>query len=374
MTKSSTPPLLLVGHSGDLADLRYRSGFTPVDPVLFLDAGRIQHLVVPLLEVGRARHEAPQTRVRTPADLGVPAERRRSLSAWAEALLKATGFRKIRVPAFFPALVLQRLREAGVIVEIVEGPVYPARVVKDEGEITLMRGVQRAAVAAVRAAIEEIRLARPDRRGYLIRHGRRLTSEQVKTVIEIELMHHRCQARDTIVAGGRQATDPHERGSGPLRAGQAIVLDIFPHHKGHGYWGDITRTVVRGPVSPALGQLYQTVLRAQQLALRLVKPGARADRIHQAVQTFFTGAGYVTGLRQGLPVGFFHGTGHGVGLEIHEAPSISTVPVRLRPGHVVTVEPGLYYPELGGVRIEDTVVVTHAGARVLAPCEKVFQL
>jgi len=196
----------------------------------------------------------------------------------------------------------------------------------------------------------------------------------VKLVVEFELLRHQCQARDTIVAGGRQAADPHDRGSGPLRAGETIVLDIFPQHKRHGYWGDITRTVVKGRARPELHRMYEAVRTAQAAALREVRAGARADHIHEGVQQRFKAAGFVTDMRDGLPVGFFHGTGHGVGLDIHEAPSLSTVPVRLRAGHVVTVEPGLYYPELGGVRLEDTVAVTGTGCRILAACEKVFEI
>ena len=374
MKKSSTPPLLVVGHSGDLADIRYGCGFTPVDPVLMLDTGRTQHLVVPLLEVGRARHEAPRARVHTPMELDVPKDQRRQLSAWALALLNVTGHTAIRVGPFFPALVMQRLQQAGVSVAIESSLVYPERVIKTDAEIACIRGVQRAAVAAMHAAVAEIRAAQIDRRGFLIRHGKKLTAEAVKLTIELELMRHACQGRDTIVAGGRQAADPHDRGAGPLRAGETIVLDIFPQHKQHGYWGDITRTVVKGPARPELHRLYQTVLKAQLAALRMVKPGVRGDKIHDLVQAQFAAAGYFTGDREGLPVGFFHGTGHGVGLEIHEAPSLSTVPVRLRAGQVVTVEPGLYYPDLGGVRIEDTVVVTAGGAKLLCPCEKVFEL
>ena len=374
MNKPSTVPLLLMGHSGDCADMRYGCGFTPVDPVLFLDGDRTRCLVVPPLEVGRARHEVKGVEICTPADLDVPKEQRRSLGAWAEAVLKKKKIRALRVPAFFPASLWKRLQEAGYDCRIVEGPVYPGRVVKSAEEIALIRGVQRAAVASMRAAIEEIRRSRPDARGYLIRGGSRLTSERVKTVIETVLMQHRCEARDTIVAGGRQAADPHDRGTGPLRAGQTIVIDIFPRHKEHGYWGDITRTVVRGHARPEVHQMYQAVLVAQQQALKRVRPGARADHIHQHVQRTLEAAGFTTTTRDGLPVGFFHGTGHGLGLEIHEAPSLSTVPVRLRAGHVVTVEPGLYYPELGGVRIEDTVAVTREGCRILCPCEKEFQL
>jgi Xaa-Pro aminopeptidase len=374
MRKPSTPPLLLIGHGGDLSDIRYGCGFTPVDPVVFLDGGLEQHLVVPLLEVGRAGNEAPRTRVHTPADLLIPVAKRRQFGAWAVALLKQTGHRRVRVPSFFPASVLVYLKKAGVRVEITEEPLYPERAVKRAAELECIRKVQRAAVAATRAAVEEIRLARVGPRGLLLRHGKKLTAEAVKVVIELELMKRQCQSRDTIVACGRQAADPHDRGTGPLSASQTIVLDIFPQHKIHGYWGDITRTVVKGTARPELHRLYQTVLQAQRHALSLIKPGVRADRVHEAVQADFQAVGYVTETRQGHPVGFFHGTGHGVGLDIHEDPRISSAPVRLRAGHVVTVEPGLYYPELGGVRIEDTVAVTREGFQMLCPCEKVFEL
>lgn len=374
MATSLTTPLLIVGSSGDAADIRYGSGFTPVDPVVFLDAGRARHLVVPLLEIGRARNEAPLCRIVSPKDLGIARHRRRRVSDWALALLRREKIRRVRVGAMFPAEVLRRLERAGVTVQVMEGPVYPKRAVKAEEEVARIASVQRAAVAAMRAAIREIRNSRVDRAGYLVRRGRRLTSEDVRLVIEMELLRHACQARDTIVAGGRHAADPHDRGTGPLRAGEAIVLDIFPQHKRHGYWGDITRTVVKGRARPELRRLYQAVLRAQSAALKGIRAGVRADRLHEDVQRSLQGAGYETGMRDGLPVGFFHGTGHGVGLEIHEAPSLSTVPVRLRAGHVVTVEPGLYYPDLGGVRIEDTVVVTPRGCRILCPCEKVLEV
>lgn len=374
MQKPSTVPLLIVGHGGDCSDMRYGCGFTPVDPVLLLDEGRRQHLVVPLLEVGRARQEAPRARVLTPAELKLPKEKQRSLSAWAEGLLNLTGHRRVRVGPFFPAGVWQQLQRHGVKLEVAEKALYPERAIKAADEIANIQHVQRAAVAATRAAVEEIRQARVDARGFLIRHGKKLTAEAVKVVIELELMKRQCQGRDTIVACGRQAADPHDRGHGPLRAGQTIVLDIFPQHKHHGYWGDITRTVVKGTARPELHQLYRAVWTAQRDALGLVKAGVRADRIHDQVKESFVQAGFFSGNRDGLPVGFFHGTGHGVGLDIHESPSLSTLPVRLRAGQVVTVEPGLYYPELGGVRIEDTVVVTRTGARLLCPCEKVFEV
>ena len=317
MGKSSTPPLLMVGQGGELADIRYGSGFTPVDPVVFLDTGRARHLVVPLLEVGRARQEAPGVVVHTPQDLPISVEERRNLGQWARGLLKLTRHRRVRVPRSFPCGVYACLQRAGLRVDILEEPTYPGRAIKSATEIRNIVETQRAAVAAMRAAVREIRMAGVDGRGFLVRGRKRLTAEAVKMVIEGELLKRNCVSRDTIVAHGRQAADPHHRGAGPLRAGETIVLDIFPQHKGHGYWGDLTRTVVKGPARPELQALYRAVARAQRNALRLIRPGARADRIHNQVRRDLEDAGYVTETRQGLPVGFFHGTGHGLGLDIH---------------------------------------------------------
>jgi Xaa-Pro aminopeptidase len=174
----------------------------------------------------------------------------------------------------------------------------------------------------------------------------------------------------TIVAGGPQSADPHERGHGPLRAGQPIVIDIFPQHMETGYWGDITRTVVRGRAPAALRAMYRAVREAQEDALRAVRPGVSGATVHRGVVATFARRGFATGVVDGKQVGFFHGTGHGVGLQVHEAPSLALAHRRLPRGAVVTVEPGLYYPEIGGVRIEDTVVVTADGCEVLAACSK----
>lgn len=365
---------MIVAGSGDAADLRYASGFSPVDPVVFLDYPRRALLVVPMLEVGRARVEAARSRVATPAELDVAPDQRRSVAAWAVAAARACRVRRVRVGPYFPLSVARALERAQVRVELEPGALYPERARKNADEIARIAQVQAAAVAAVRAAVREIRRAHVNRAGELVLGKRVLTSEQLKRTVEGVLLERECQSREMIIACGRHAADPHHRGTGPLRAGETIVLDIFPQHQKSGYWGDITRTVVKGPARPELKRMYQAVLAAQTWARRAVRPRVRADRIHQGVQQRLADAGFVTETRDGLPVGFFHGTGHGVGLEIHEAPSLSTVPVRLEPGHVVTVEPGLYYPDLGGIRIEDTVAVTARGARVLCPCPYTFEV
>ena len=170
----------------------------------------------------------------------------------------------------------------------------------------------------------------------------------------------------SIVAGGRQAADPHEAGRGALRAGEWIVADVFPRMLATGYWGDMTRTFAHGRPDAARRRMYETVARAQRLALSLVRPGALGRDVHRAVADFFVREGWETGTdADGRAHGFFHGLGHGVGLEIHEEPRLSPSGGELAPGMVVSVEPGLYYPELGGVRIEDLVVVTETGCAVL---------
>jgi Xaa-Pro aminopeptidase len=182
-------------------------------------------------------------------------------------------------------------------------------------------------------------------------------------------------AANTIVAGGRQACDPHERGHGPLRAHEPIVIDIFPRSQKTGYFGDITRTVVRGHASDAVRKLYDTVLEGQKIAFEKIHVKVKTVDVHKAVQKFFVQQGYKTGRCNGRMEGFFHGTGHGLGLEIHEAPRVNASSTEiLRPGHVITVEPGLYYPGIGGVRLEDVALVTANGAKNLTRFEKVLEI
>lgn len=366
---------MIVAGSGDAADMRYASGFMPVDPVVFLDAGRAgKHLVVPLLELGRARVEAANATVWSPVELDIPPEERRSTAAWAVAVARRTGMRAVTVAPAFPLAVARALERARIRVDLASAGLYPERATKSVREIACITDAQRGAVAAMRAALRAIRAARVNRAAELVLEGKTLTSERLKALIDRALLDRQCVARETIAACGRHAADPHHRGEGPLRAGETIVLDIFPQHHPTGYWGDITRTVVKGQASPTVRRMYRAVRDAQGWARAALRPGLRADRIHAEIQRRFDNAGFKTENRDGVPIGFFHGTGHGVGLEIHEAPTISTVNVQLRAGNVVTVEPGLYDPAHGGVRIEDTVVITPNGARVLVPCPYPFEI
>jgi Xaa-Pro aminopeptidase len=178
----------------------------------------------------------------------------------------------------------------------------------------------------------------------------------------------------TICAPGDQAVDPHEEGHGPIRANTPVVLDIFPRSERTGYFGDLTRTVVRGRASYRLHEVYAIVHEGVRLGHRMIQEGVQGLEVHRAIQALFERQGYKTGVQNGRMQGFFHGTGHGLGLQIHEAPSIGKRPYVLRAGHVVTVEPGLYYLGLGGVRIEDVAVVTKTGSRCLTRVPKQLEV
>jgi Xaa-Pro aminopeptidase len=364
----------MVGSSADSPDIEYATGFRAVDPVVLLDVRGRRSLVVPQMEEGRARRMGPQLRVLTPESVGVNVSARKGIAEWAVRLLKQEKVKAVQVPGNFPAGVARRLEERGVRVEIVRGEVFEERAVKRRSELRAIAESQQAAVIAMRAAVAMISGAGVDADGFLTHGGRRLTSEEVRRLIGKVLLDHDCFCRDVIVAGGRQAADPHEAGYGSLRAHEAIVIDIFPQHLRHGYWGDLTRTVVRGAAPPALRSMYEAVRRAQAAALSRIRAGVMSRTVHRSVVEEFERRGFRTSRGNGRGAGFIHGTGHGVGLAVHESPSLGPNDRRLRSGNVVTVEPGLYYPDMGGVRIEDTVVVTPSGWRYLAPCEKPFEV
>jgi len=187
-------------------------------------------------------------------------------------------------------------------------------------------------------------------------------------------MENNCVAQHTIIAGGNEACDPHNTGTKPLLAHKPIVMDIFPKSVESGYYADITRTVVRGKPSKQVKDLYHAVLEAQKIGLKLVGPGVRGRDVHQAICDTFEKLGYKTGVKGGFVQGFFHGTGHGLGLDIHEPPRISHSDDILCPGDVVTVEPGLYYRGLGGIRLEDDVLITQNGSKNLTRSPKIFEI
>jgi Xaa-Pro aminopeptidase len=369
--------VLMIAASETDANLYYATRFIAPDPFIFLDIGGTRILVMSDLEMDRARRQSSADKVLSYTGL----ERRMREQGTAapgtadivHAVLQDHGIKQLLVPANFPFGHAAKLQALGYQLETKREPFYERRAVKTGEEVGYIEEAQRATEAAVAAAHDALRKSEI-REGLLWLDGAPLTSERIKKLINIKLMEQDCVAQHTIVAGGDQACDPHDEGSGPLPAHRSIIFDVFPRSARTRYFADMSRTVVRGAASPELKRLYQTVKDAQEEAISRVRPGADGTKIHQGICDRFETAGYRTGLVNGRMQGYFHGTGHGVGLDIHEHPRISRHGSILQEGEVVTVEPGLYYPGLGAVRIEDMVLVTRDGCRNLTNYPKTFEL
>ena len=326
----------------------------------------------------------PAPRRRTAASLSLSAYQRKlraagiqkaSLAQVIRLLLREKKIRRALVPDNFPLGLARDLKKLGIKLKPQAG-FFPGREIKSADEVKKISAALAMAEVGMAEGMEVLRRAKIARDRKLIHHGVPLTSERLRAVIDCAILQANGLAANTIVAGGKQGCDPHERGHGPLRAHEPIIIDIFPRSQKTGYFGDITRTVVRGHASEGVRKLYATVLQGQKIGFEKIRAKVKTAEVHKAVQQFFVQQGYKTGRRNGRMEGFFHGTGHGLGLEIHEAPRVgATSTEKLRPGHVVTVEPGLYYPELGGgVRLEDVALVTANGAKNLTRFEKVLEI
>jgi Xaa-Pro aminopeptidase len=376
MNRPDSQALLVIGASQHDAAAYRLSGFLAPDPVICLRAGDRKYLAVSSMEYGRARRQALVDELLSFDELEVMRLARelksgaRALAAASADLLERHGVDSVAVPPDFGVIYADELRSRGVEVSPEAKLFTDLRRVKTEEEISHIEKTQRDVEAACALAVEVLRESEISGDGTLVWRDETLTSEVLRFEIDSALLRRGCAADGTIFAGGREAADPHERGHGPLKAGEAIILDIFPMDKSSRYYADMTRTVVKGEPVPELERMYEAVLEGQEAALALIRAGVNGRAVHRKVSDILHGAGYKTLLhdqKPGEPLGegFIHGTGHGVGLEVHEGPRVSVVDEELRAGDVVTVEPGLYDPGLGGVRIEDLIVVTESGNRNL---------
>jgi Xaa-Pro aminopeptidase len=380
--------LLVIGAPQHDAVAYHLSGFLAPDPVICLRMAGKKYLAVSALEYGRAEKEAPVDELISFDELDIMRLARelksgaRAFAAATANLLQKLGVEDspITVPPQFGVAYADELRARGFKIEP-EGKLFAdLRRVKTREEISHIEEAQRTLEEACAHAVGILEEAEISGDGTLRWREETLTSEILGAEIDVELLRRGCAADEgTITAGGPQAADPHERGSGPLRAGETIILDIFPRNQKSRYYADMTRTFVKGEPVAELERMYEAVLEAQETALSMIRAGVNGREVHDKVSDILHAKGYKTGKHDQKPnepltEGFFHGTGHGVGLEVHEAPRLSTIDEELKAGDVVTVEPGLYEPGLGGVRIEDLVVVTEDGCRNLTRFPKEFVL
>lgn len=366
---------LIVAQSDIDADMLYATKFWAGDPFIFLEQNGKRTIVLTDLEMGRGRRTAKvdefvsfnqlESEVQGNSKQAPPFEK------VVAHFLRKRGVKSAVVPANFPLGYARELAKDNVDLATTNGLFWPQREAKTDEELKLIGRALRITETGLKRATDVLKASKPKGKK-LVWSGKSLTSEILRAEIDSAMLRAGGIPTNTIVAGGDQACDPHERGSGPLYANSLIILDIFPRDAKTGYWGDMTRTVVRGKASDAQRKLWETVKEGQELALREIKEGVDGMKIHKAIQALFNKRGYPTEIRNGKNVGFFHGTGHGLGLEIHEYPRLQKVVLKDR--QCLTVEPGLYYPGLGGVRHEDVVVVTKTGCKILSRFPKPLEI
>lgn len=371
VAKSSAPSPLLYADSERDANQLYFAGISVPDAFLAFGIGRKKYGVFNALEFARARKESALDVVlsleewRERAAKRFPAAEKIGIAEIVATLAREFGLKRFVVPEDFPAKLAFDLFDLGLAIGFADGSFFPERDLKKPAELAAIREGNRCSALGF-TAVERILKASTIKGGYVHFEGKKLTSERLKFAIETACLEAGAISLGTIVAAGDQACDPHCRGTGPIRAHDLLIVDIFPRVTATGYHGDMTRTYLKGRASDAQRKLVATVRAGQQLGLRTIRAGLNGRKVHEAITALFDKEGFKTTRDEHSSRGFFHGTGHGLGLAVHEYPRVSAVDNILRKGHVVTVEPGLYYPGLGGCRIEDVVVVTATGNELLS--------
>jgi Xaa-Pro aminopeptidase len=375
--------MLLYSGSFNNANMYYLTGFLAPDPFIFLKkVDEDPLIVVNQMELSRAKKESNVKDVRSYHDYDyVKIVRSASdpkvggMKFIAHVVKKELGTGKsVYVPPNFPAVLADALRNEGAKIKPVFDVVEKARETKERGEIEAIGSVQKAVEEATSKAIELIAGAEVGPNGTLLhREGgkkKTLTAGKVRAVFDHTFTERGCVAEEeTIVACGPKGADPHYAGDAGdvLRANQPIVLDVFPRSVKKRYVSDMTRTVVKGRASKVVKKMFESVFAARNAAMDAMKAGVLGSEMQELCFKTFEKAGYET-IRGGKQTrkGYVHGLGHGVGLEVHEGPSMSEFyKYPLEEHNVVTVEPGLYDPKVGGMRIEDVVEVTKKGCRDL---------
>ncbi len=353
--KSGADAYVAYASSRD-ADMRYLTHFTTSDPFVFFKKPGVQGvIVVSQMETGRASREATAA-VMTRTQAGLPDILKREKDPYRATAAMIAGLvgKKVLVPPNFPVALAHALGEHCTL-SVDKGTVMEIRSKKSRHEILVMKNVQKVTQKAMGLAVSLIRTASV-KKGILHLDGKTLTAEQVKFSMHNMLLQHGCSAVDTIVSCGEDTAIPHMTGTGPLKSDEPIVIDIFPVDEKSGYYADMTRTVVKGEPSADILAMYDALHQAKQLGISRIKAGVPGSEIHQTVVDFFKDLGY-----ESTTSGFVHNLGHGVGLQIHELPTVGPAGKALASGNVITIEPGLYFPGIGGVRLEDIGAVTSQG-------------
>jgi len=368
------PDVLIYGDTVRSPELRHEVPVAIADEFLYAEKDGRRTVILHSLEIPRVREEAPELEIISLEQLGLDELFGQGLQLWEvglELALRACrdlGISQATVPAAFPLGHADHLRANGIELVIDRDFFSGRRRSKNDTELSGIRNAQRACEAALNAARELLRRSEANGAGLEV-DGEPLTSERLKRVIEDVFADYAVEGGDMIVAHGPQSAVGHDMGSGQILANEPIVFDLFPRDKATGCYSDMTRTYVVGEPSPELKDWYRLVKEALEASTAEVKPGVNGRALFEEVCELFHGAGYPTLLHKQpgevLEDGFIHSLGHGVGLEVHELPTMGRTGQELVPGDVITIEPGLYRAGYGGLRLEDIVLVTQNGYEVI---------
>lgn len=377
--ESDRRAILIAGIPATNLTLYHRIRFSVGDPAAYIrlpaqgSAPAVSHLILRDIEMDRARRRASVDEVHCPADFappgGLSGDRETATAQAAAEFLKRSGVGEVWTDRTLPMIFVHHVREGGIELRYDPELGVRERRAKDEQEVEHLRYAQSITEQAIELACSTIARAEADADGSLMHDGEPLTSERVREMIDIFLLRKGFQNPRCIVAGGPQGADCHEAGSGPLRTGEPIIVDIFPRNRETLYNGDCTRSVVNGDVPDEVARMHRAVLDAKSAAIGAVRAGVTGEAIHGEAASVIQQHAY----RMGLPgeddpptyCGMVHGTGHGIGLELHEPPLLAEGGPELVAGDAITVEPGLYSRAIGGIRIEDMVIVRDGGSENL---------
>ena len=373
MDSSFLPARIAAGIPEVHSSLYWRIRFSVGDQVVLIElptaTGSESFLILRDIEMDRARQHARVDRVACPADFapegGLSGDRETANAQAAAECLRRAGVTHAVGDRTLPLIFADFARKAGITIDCDPERWVKERRQKSPEEIEHLREAQRITEGAIQLACEMIANASARADGVLMHEGQPLTSERVRAAVDHWLLDRNFVNPMAIIAGGPSAADCHFYGFGELRTSEPVIVDIFPRYRQTRYNGDCTRTVVHGDIPDEVKRMHAAVRSAKLAAEKSIKVGATGEAVHRATIQAMLDAGYAFGLpAEDAPLSYCaltHGTGHGIGLDVHEPPLLDIKGPALLAGEALTVEPGLYRRDLGGVRIEDMVIVTENG-------------
>jgi Xaa-Pro aminopeptidase len=346
--------------------IRFKAG----DPAALIEIpGEPSLLIIRDIEMARARKTARAGRVASPAEFapasGLSGDRETATAQAVAECIRRSGLRTVVTDRSMPMIFAHFLREAGIDVRCDPELGVLERRSKDESEVAALQRAQAVTEEAMALACHMVARAKARADGVLVHDNAPLTSERVRAAVDIFLLGKGFLSTSMIVAGGKQGADCHDSGTGELRTGEPVIIDIYPCDKAALYNGDCTRTVVHGDVPPIVAKMHAAVVEAKRAATAAAVLGATGHQVHEATSAVIERHGYSMGLpapdAPDSEIRMVHGTGHGVGLDVHEPPLLDRGGPPLVVGDALTIEPGLYCKAVGGVRVEDMVIVRKSG-------------